>query len=91
MKSIMQKEKVCFITGSTQSLEEHHIFGAANRALSEKYGLKVWLRHDIHNEPPSGVHFNKAHDLMLKRAAQKAFNEHYPQLNFIEIFGRNYL
>lgn len=89
--SIMQTDKVCFISGSTVALERHHIFGAANRKNSEKYGLWVWLRHDLHNEPPDGVHFNRENDLMLKRLAQEAFEKHYPELNFREIFGRNYL
>ncbi|MCU7378156.1 hypothetical protein OBO34_07285 [Clostridiales Family XIII bacterium ASD5510] len=30
-KSIMQVEKQCFISGRTDALEKHHIFGAANR------------------------------------------------------------
>ena len=51
-KSIMQHEKECYICRKLvgagvplpgAGLEEHHIFGAANRKLSEHYGLKVWL------------------------------------------------
>lgn len=43
MKSIMQTEKQCYITGRTSGLQEHHVFEGKNRKLSEKYGLKVWL------------------------------------------------
>ena len=53
MKSIMQTKKECYVcrelVGTEMSLpdtglEMHHIFGGtANRKLSEKYGLKVWL------------------------------------------------
>lgn len=89
--SIMQDEKVCFISGSTVGLEKHHIYQAANRKNSAKYGLWVWLRHDWHNEPPNGAHFNKETRRMLERDGQLAFQEHYPELNFMEIFGRNYL
>lgn len=89
--SIMQTDKVCFISGSTVALERHHIFGAANRKNSEKYGLWVWLRHDLHNEPPDGVHFNKAARRELQAIAQRKFTEYYPDLDFIKIFGRNYL
>ncbi len=90
--SIMQDDKVCFRSGSTVGLEMHHVlFGTANRKLSAKYGLWVWLRHDLHNEPPDGVHFNREADLELKRKAQKAFEKHYPELDFRKIFGRNYL
>mgnify|MGYP007101833209 CR=1 FL=1 len=37
-KSIIQKNKECYITHSTYNLHKHHIFeGTANRQLSEKY------------------------------------------------------
>lgn len=93
MKSILQTEKKCFITGSLVNLQEHHIFfGIKNRSLSEKYGLKVWLIYEMH-EGTYGVHgkFGKELDLMLKKTAQKRFEEYYPELNFLNIFGKNYL
>ena len=89
--SIMQDDKACYFTGSTVALERHHIFGAANRKQSAKYGLWVWLRHDLHNEPPEGVHFNRARRECLQMAGQRAFMEHYPDLDFVQIFGKNYL
>ena len=55
--SILQDEKECFLSGAYEGLERHHIYGGANRRNSAKYGLWVWLRHDLHNEPPDGVHF----------------------------------
>ena len=58
MKSIMQGQKRCLICRSPY-VEKHHVFGAANRQNSEKYGLTVWLCHKHHNEPPEGVHFNR--------------------------------
>lgn len=92
MKSILQDKKECFLTGRTDWLEEHHIFyGAGRRKLSEKYGLKVWLNHFAHSEPPHGVHFNKEARRVLERAGQKAFEERYPELDFAAIFGKNYL
>ncbi len=90
MKSILQKNKECFFCDTTIGLEEHHIFGGPNRKLSEKYGLKVWLCHRHHNEPPLGVHFNKGIRDGLQALAQETFEEHYPELNFREIFGKNY-
>ena len=91
MKSIIQSEKECLFTKSTIGLEEHHIYGGANRKLSERYGLKVWLTHDFHNERPYGAHHNRGTDLYLKRLGQKAFMARYPELDFVKIFGRNYL
>jgi len=91
IKSIISTEKKCVMCGSVVWLERHHIFNNAYRDLSEQYGLVVWLCHYCHNEPPNGVHFNKVNMHKLKALGQKAFNEHYPNLNFMDIFKRNYL
>lgn len=94
MKSIMQKEKVCYVCGTTTWLEEHHIFeGTANRKLSEKYGLKIYLCHKHHNEVPDGIHFDKWLRDRTKQEAQKIFMEHYDKTteDFIKIFGKNYI
>lgn len=94
MKSIMQDEKVCFLCGSRASdLEEHHVFGGtANRKLSEKYGLKVFLCGDrCHRNGKQAVHRNKEVALWLKTKAQQKFEEVYPEEDFLSIFGRNYL
>ena len=91
-KSIMQVEKRCFLSGRTDALEKHHIFGAANRKLSEQYGLWVWLNHWYHNEPPVGVHHNKEAMDYLHREGQKRFEEiHGSREDFMRIFGRNFL
>lgn len=98
-KSIMQREKECYICRKLigagvplpgAGLEEHHIFGAANRKLSEHYGLKVWLCHAHHNEPPEGAHHNKVVMQMLHEEGQLAFERSHPGLSFREIFGMNY-
>lgn len=48
-KSIMQAEKVCYISGTTYGLDKHHVYpGNPNRRISEENGFWVWLRHDIH-------------------------------------------
>ena len=91
-KSILQTERESWLSKRTDRLEEHHIFyGQGRRKLSERYGLKVWLTHDEHNEPPDGVHFNQALRRELERAGQLAFEREYPELDFIGIFGRSYL
>lgn len=91
MKSIIQKEKECYFCHTTYWLEEHHIFGAANRKKSEKYGLKVWLCHNDHNEPPLGVHHNKERMQKLHEIGQESFIKEYPDKDFLKEFGRNYL
>jgi len=84
MKSIIQKEKQCYICGSPY-VEEHHIFyGTANRKLSEKYGLKVWLCYS-HHRGNTGVHFNPKLDDKLKGIAEEKFYQIYPY-NFKRLF-----
>lgn len=91
MKSILQNEKECYICKTRIWLERHHIFGGSNRKWSEKYGLTVYLCHNHHNEPPEGVHFSKRNGTALKQIGQTAFEACYPELDFVKIFGRNYL
>ena len=62
-----------------------------NRKWSEKYGLVVPLCYMHHNGSDAGVHFDKTLDTALKIMAQRKFEETYPELNFREIFGKNYL
>ncbi len=91
MKSILQKNKECFVCKTTYGLEEHHVcFGSANRKQSEKYGLKVWLCAE-HHRGNSGVHFNKELDLSIKRFAQSEFEKTHTREEFIQIFGKSYL
>jgi hypothetical protein len=91
MKSIIQEHKLCIKTNSPTFLHKHHIFGGANRKLSEQYGLWVWLRGDWHNLSDYGVHFNKEFDTELKQIAQRKFEETHTRQEFMSIFGKNYL
>lgn len=92
MKSIIQKEKECWVCKTMIDIHEHHVvYGTANRTLSEKYGLKVYLCARHHNMSNEGVHYNKALDNTLKQLAQRKFEETYPNESFIKIFGRNYI
>lgn len=91
MKSIMQDEKECYITGSTENLHKHHIFFGGNRKNSEKYGCWVWLRADWHNMSSYGVHFDRELDLRLKAECQAKFEAIWGHEKFMHIFGRNYL
>lgn len=104
MKSIMHSkaDNTCYLCMvlhseySTQTeLEEHHvIYGRGKRALSEKYGLKVYLCPRHHRDSPESIHHNTKNNLsldyMLKEKAQQAFEEHFPELSFLEIFGKQY-
>lgn len=101
MKSILHNKKdhtcfLCMILNNDdhwqQYLEEHHvIFGTANRRLSERYGLKVYLCPDHHRTGTMAVHRNAEVAEILIKAAQIAFMKKYSFDQFISIFGRNYL
>jgi hypothetical protein len=92
-KSILQDEKVCFLTGSTMDLDKHHIYFGPNRNASEKNGFWVWLRHDMHiagshNETP---HNCREVDLYLKEMCQRKYEETHSREEFISLIGRSYL
>lgn len=94
MNSIMQVDQKCCICGTTQNLHEHHvIYGTANRKMSEKYGLKVWLCQE-HHTGGSGVHHNPYLDDKLKKQAEikwLLYDDTRSIKDFRQIFGKNYL
>lgn len=88
MKSIMQEDKRCFITGYEGPVDRHHIFHGPRRKAAEKYGCWCWLRHDVHMD----LHQRCPElDRMLKRACQERFEEIFSHDEFMAIFGKNYL
>lgn len=88
----------CWICGRYEGmrdlLEQHHmIHGIANRALSDKYGLWVYLCPKCHRGT-DGVHGKNGHrrDMTLKCVAQRTFEEKVgSREEFRAIFGRSYI
>ena len=77
-----------------RAAQEHHIFGAANRGKSEKYGLKVRLCYEHHGaKGDKDVHRPDKNDYgkLLKQIAQKKFEAKYDHETFMREFGQNYL
>ncbi len=90
-KSIISNERECLVCKTKQGLHKHHIFyGTANRKKSEKYGCWCYLCGKHHNLSSEGVHFNKALNQKIQSKCQARFEELYPDLDFIKIFGRSY-
>lgn len=89
-ESIIQTgEKQCYVSGSRQNLDIHHVLhGVANRKIADKFGLWVWLRHDIHKRLHDS---DKDLDRELEQEAQKAFEEKYSHEEWMRLFGKNYL
>lgn len=90
----MRRCFLCGRNGNGDPLERHHIFGAANRPLSEKYGLTVYLcGNRCHRLGKYSAHQNAEVAAYLHRHGQrKAMQEQgWSVAEFIEIFGKNYL
>ena len=84
---------MCYISGSTKASGEdihiHHIFGAANKKSSEKYGFILPLRADWHNMSDYGIHFDRELDVRMRRKCQDYWLKHYgTQEEFIQVFGK---
>lgn len=60
----------CYVTGATEGVEVHHIFGAADKAASEKYGFMIPLRRDWHTGSSYSIHEDAAFSLEMKQACQ---------------------
>jgi len=103
MKSIMHNKQdgTCYLCmllhndyGKKNPRQEHHVpFGRGIRKLSEKYGLKVYLciPHHLYDGGEEAVHRNDEVRRMLDKEAQKAFERKYPNLLFLDVFGKNLL
>lgn len=108
MKSILTKyEDISVFSGLPKQADHHLIFGYGKRDLSERYGLKIPLRHAEHNLSCRGtieqIHGNPAAERLSKICGQLAFEkEWYRQLiikcdddpareDFRKIFGECYL
>ena len=92
-KSILQRNKACYICGTTLNLHLHHIFyGTSNRKISDADGCVIYLCFN-HHTGAQGVHFNRKLDLTIKAKCQIEWQKHYNKTteDFIERYGRSYL
>lgn len=93
VKSLLQRNKACYVCGTTLNLHLHHIFyGTANRPISDADGCVVYLC-QYHHTGAAGVHFNRKVDLALKAKCEQAYLKKYNKTidDFIERYGKNYL
>lgn len=80
----------CFLCGSCQNIQMHHVFGGSRRKLSTKHGMVVPLCMACHTGP-AGVHNNNLLNLVLKRLKQKEFEKTHSREEFRRIFGKSYI
>lgn len=64
--------------------------GMANRKLSEKYGLWVWLCQSCHTGT-HGAQYDREKNRGLKRLAQIAFEARHSHDEWMQLFRKNYL
>jgi len=85
---------LCGRNGNGDPLDKHHIFGGANRKLSDEYGLWVPLcHHRCHQFGPEAVHRNAENMQKLHEYGQQVAMEQngWSIEEFRAVFGRNYL
>ena len=80
----------CFLCGSTQWIETHHVFSGSYRKASEKHGMTVDLCASCHRGP-QGVHQDAEQNKRLKALFQGKFEETHTRQEFRQVFGKNYL
>ncbi len=94
-KQRIKKEKClfnrgeCYSCGSTRNLQKHHIFGAANRPLSEQYGIYLDLCFNCHLSVTDEK--NERLCEKLKKEGQRRFEEIHGHEKFVQVFKINYL
>lgn len=79
----------CYICGAIKH-SIHEIYFGKNRVNSMKWGCCVPLCLN-HHTGRDGVHNNIEVDIMLKRLCQLQFEKTYPDINFLDIFHKNYI
>ena len=85
---------LCGRNGAADPLDEHHIFGGANRKLSDRFGLTVYLcHHDCHIFGEKAAHQNaetaqKLHEYGQRKAMEE---QGWTADQFRMVFGKNYI
>jgi hypothetical protein len=89
MESVIQQDREhCYLCEKYMTdRHKHHVFGAANRNNSERFGLTVYLCPECH----AVVHARADISTVLKEQAQRVFEREHRHAYFMDVFGRNYL
>lgn len=91
-ESLIGNERKCYATGRTDCLDRHHCFKASRRKAAEKYGLWVYLNHQVHMKMHDHTPPYETLENDLKAIAQQAFEDNGgSREDFMCLFGANYL
>ncbi len=90
-KSIMPEDDRWLIL-DFPGLHKHHIFGGANRKLSEQDGLFIYLPPELHNMSDKGIHFDKEFMQYAHDVGRETWKKYYNKTEeeFIARYGRSY-
>lgn len=72
-------------------VHEHHVYGGANRQISEAEGMKVYLCPEHHVIGEAAVHNNQENMRIIQKEGQREYEKTHSREEFINRFGRNYL
>lgn len=95
-KSILQeKDGHCYLCMKLHDdyrihsvIHEHHVFGGANRAISEAEGFKVYLCLEHHVAGPEAVHNNQKNMRILQQDAEKIYEQSHSREEFYRLIGK---
>ena len=77
--------------GEQRTLHEHHVYGGALRAVSEREGFKVYLCLRHHIDGAEAVHNNQKNMRIIQRDCQREYEKTHTRQQFMDLIGRNYL
>lgn len=77
---------VCIVCGNPKE-HLHEVFFGSNRQVSIKYGLVIPVCSKCHRM----IHNNAMLQDMWHVRGQEVFEMFYPELDFVSIFGKNYI
>lgn len=80
----------CYFTGYRSGLQIHHIMNGPLRSWSDKNGLWIYVRADVHNKLHSTPEGRKVMDY-LKSLAQLEYERAHTHEEWMEHVGKNYL
>jgi sulfur relay (sulfurtransferase) complex TusBCD TusD component (DsrE family) len=89
---IPQDPNRCYLCGEAadwRGMHEHHVFGRANRKISEKYGLKVRVCANCHDRVHADSEERESLQAKLQTIAMKVYN--WTVEDFRKIFGKSYV
>lgn len=95
---LQEKDGTCYLCRKLHDdyrkhavIHEHHVFGGANRSVSEAEGFKVYLCLEHHETGEEAVHRNNEMMRILQRDAQQEYERTHTREEFMRLIGRNYL